>query len=200
MYILKRNGKQQEILFDKITKRLKTLINLAPPLTHVDPVIITQKVVSGVYPGMTTTELDNLSSETAIFLSTTHPEYETLAARICISAPRCYLDFPIVCYAAMKRFLNVGGGASPAATARLQHVLAAYPDAKLATRADWVDTRAKGVDKLLKMLYVLLALSVLVSLVGMINTLVLSVWERTREVGMLRAIGVTRRQTRRLVS
>jgi putative ABC transport system permease protein len=96
-------------------------------------------------------------------------------------------------------FLNVAGGASEAATAKLQRVLAAYPDARLRTRADWVEARASGVDKLLKLLYVLLGLSVIVSLFGMVNTLVLSVWERTREVGMLRAIGVTRRQTRRLV-
>jgi ABC-type antimicrobial peptide transport system permease subunit len=96
-------------------------------------------------------------------------------------------------------FLNVRGGASDAETAALQKALAAYPDAKLQTRDEWVDARAKGIDKLLKLLYVLLALSVVVSLFGMINTLVLSVWERTREVGMLRAIGVTRRQTRRLV-
>ena len=96
-------------------------------------------------------------------------------------------------------FLSVAGGASDAATATLQRALDAYPDAKLQTRSGWVETRAKGVDKLLALLYVLLGLSVIVSLFGMVNTLVLSVWERTREVGMLRAIGITRRQTRRLV-
>jgi putative ABC transport system permease protein len=96
-------------------------------------------------------------------------------------------------------FVKVAGGESAAMTTALEKALAPYPDVKVRTRDTWVDWRSKGIDKLLNLLYVLLALSVIVSLFGMINTLVLSVFERTRELGMMRAVGVTRRQVRRLV-
>lgn len=66
-------------------------------------------------------------------------------------------------------------------------------------QATWVTHRSNGNNKILQIFYVLLALSVIISLFGMVNALVLSVFERTRELGRLRAVRMTRRQTRRMV-
>jgi putative ABC transport system permease protein len=82
---------------------------------------------------------------------------------------------------------------------QLKDAIKGFPDVKANSRESWVDDRVEGINMLLNILYVLLALSVIVSLFGMINTLVLTVFERTREIGMLRAIGMSRRQVRRMV-
>jgi putative ABC transport system permease protein len=95
-----------------------------------------------------------------------------------------------------RSFLTFVKGGDAAA---LKAALAGHPDVKLQTEAAWIDTRAASLDQLLAIFYVLLALAVIVSLFGIVNTLVLSTFERTRELGMLRAVGMTRRQMRRMV-
>ncbi len=96
-------------------------------------------------------------------------------------------------------FINTAGGPSPEAQAELEQAIGDFPAVKLDTRDGFSQAQQDSLNPLLYMFYVLLALSVIVSLFGIVNTLVLSVFERTRELGMLRAIGMTRRQVRRMI-
>ena len=84
MFVYKRDGRKERVAFDKITARVSRLCYGLDP-DHVDAATITQKVISGVYQGVTTVELDNLAAETAAYLTTKHPDYSLLAARIAIS-------------------------------------------------------------------------------------------------------------------
>jgi putative ABC transport system permease protein len=93
-------------------------------------------------------------------------------------------------------FFNVNGGASAEASARLDRDLKGFPNAKVQTREEFKKNQASFIGNILNILYVLLALSVIVSLFGIVNTLVLTIYERTREIGMLRAIGTSRWQVR----
>jgi putative ABC transport system permease protein len=96
-------------------------------------------------------------------------------------------------------FVNIRGGVTPANTRTLNAALAGFPDAKLQTKSQFIDNQLQGLTLLLNLLYVLLSLSIVVSLFGIVNTLVLTVFERTRELGMLRAVGMSRRQVRRMI-
>merc|ERR1719359_664204 len=84
MLVVKRDGKRQPVMFDKITERLRTLCD-GLNQEYINPVLITQKVVEGVYNGVTTSELDNLTVETCAYMSQKHPDFSKLAARIAVS-------------------------------------------------------------------------------------------------------------------
>ncbi|WP_259070539.1 ribonucleoside-diphosphate reductase subunit alpha [Mucilaginibacter sp. X4EP1] len=84
MFVIKRDGKKESVKFDKITARIEKLCyGLNPAL--VDPIDVAQKVIEGLFDGVTTSELDNLAAETAASLTTKHPDYALLASRIAVS-------------------------------------------------------------------------------------------------------------------
>ena len=84
MLVLKRDGRRESVKFDKITARIEKLC-YGLDMHYIEPVEIAKKVINGIYDGVTTIELDNLAAETAATLTTKHPDYARLAARIAIS-------------------------------------------------------------------------------------------------------------------
>jgi len=96
-------------------------------------------------------------------------------------------------------FVMAAAGARSPTTAAIQSRLAGFPGVKAYTPAAFTSKQLSWVSQMLGIIYVLLALAVIVSLFGIINTLALSVFERTRELGTLRAVGMTRRQLRRMI-
>jgi ribonucleoside-diphosphate reductase alpha chain len=84
MYVIKRDGRRESVKFDKITARIEKLC-YGLDQHFVQPIEVAMKVVAGIYDGVTTAELDNLAAETAASMTTRHPDYATLAARIAIS-------------------------------------------------------------------------------------------------------------------
>ncbi|MEO9849993.1 MAG: ribonucleoside-diphosphate reductase subunit alpha [Reichenbachiella sp.] len=84
MLVLKRDGRRESVKFDKVTARIEKLC-YGLNTKFIEPVDIAKKVISGIYDGVTTVELDNLAAETAASLTTVHPDFAKLAARIAIS-------------------------------------------------------------------------------------------------------------------
>ena len=84
MYVLKRNGEREPVSFDKMAARIERLCG-GLDRRFVDPARVAQKVVSGIFPGVETRQLDTLAAETAAYMSTEHPDYTKLAARISMS-------------------------------------------------------------------------------------------------------------------
>ncbi|WP_034919975.1 ribonucleoside-diphosphate reductase subunit alpha [Gillisia sp. CAL575] len=83
MYVLKRDGRKEPVMFDKITARIRKLCYGLNEL--VDPLKVAMRVIEGLYDGVTTSELDNLAAEVSATMTTSHPDYAKLAARISVS-------------------------------------------------------------------------------------------------------------------
>ena len=105
MKVIKRSGQEVEMLFDKVTQRIQKL-NRSPEFTvlNVQPDKVAQKVFQSMYDGISTSEIDNLSSEVAIGMITENPDYEILAMRIAVSnlqktSPKCFSDSMLALHA-----------------------------------------------------------------------------------------------------
>ena len=91
------------------------------------------------------------------------------------------------------------GASVPAVQKSVTKALAAFPEARARSQQELKDENADQINQLLGLFYALLAMSVIISAFGIVNTLTLSIFERTRELGLLRAVGMTRRDVRRMI-
>ena len=106
-------------------------------------------------------------------------------------------NYPVANQVDVQVFIrNAEGVATEDALAAVQQVVDEYPGAKLLDQTEYKEEQMAFVDQMLGLVYALLALAILIALLGIGNTLALSIIERTRELGVLRAVGMTRRQLR----
>jgi len=107
-------------------------------------------------------------------------------------------NFPVLSvYAAL---VKTADSADLAVTrAAIDEVAKPYPNIVVQDQSEFVKSQAAQIDQVVTILYVLLTLSVLIAVLGIVNTLALSVIERTREIGLLRAIGMSRKQVKRMI-
>ena len=103
MYVIKRDGRRESVKFDKITARIEKLCYSLDPY-FIQPLDVAKKVITGLYDGVTTSELDNLAAETAASMTTKHPDYAVLAARIAVS--NLHKETQKSFSATMKRLFN----------------------------------------------------------------------------------------------
>ncbi|MBT8215579.1 MAG: FtsX-like permease family protein [Acidimicrobiia bacterium] len=97
-------------------------------------------------------------------------------------------------------FVNLADGvAQDQGRAAVEAVLEPYPNVELSNQAEFIENQKAQIDILLTVINALLLLAILIALLGIANTLALSIFERKRELGLLRAVGMTRRQVRRMI-
>lgn len=84
MFVITRSNKKEAVQFDKITHRIQKL-TYGLSINHIDAIEVAKKTIQGIFDGISTKELDNLSAEVAAYMTTVHPDYSILAARIAMA-------------------------------------------------------------------------------------------------------------------
>jgi putative ABC transport system permease protein len=131
----------------------------------------------------------------ALRIAGTYDDKGHLLADLAITNRQIAADFA----ADKDNYIFIGASGSGVKESITRELKRDFPQTEALTNQEFIDDQAGQIDQVLALIYALLALAIIVSLFGIVNTLVLSITERTRELGMLRAIGTSRRQVRAIV-